>query len=1156
MIQKNSITSLNVLILLVSLIFAYPVATAQLHASYKFDHLTSDKGFPAEGVRSMVQDERANFWAITEKGLMRYNGHSGKFYRPTGDSTGLLMHAPWSLFVDQSGMIWISYQDSMLSVLDPLTEKFEHFLPNSAQPDALPAAMISSMFEDSEHRIWIPTWGGGLCLFNRENKSFKVYINDPADSTSISTNVITCVEEDADGTLLVGSWEGGPWLNYMQVFDPETEQFSRFDWGQYRLPPNSTWVELPYHLRIVSLIKRDKENNLWIGTYVGVFHVDRTHHVVSRLEPGLGFKAEHPGEQFHDNIVSGFFTPDGKVWFAAEVGGIMVVDPRTMTYEVLMHKAGQSTSLSSDFIFDTHVGKSGKVFVATANGGIDVYDPIQNQFELISNDQLGAVRFGNQVSYAILSMKALPADSLILIGSGDGLSVYHKGRGLVRKVVPTQRVNPALLRNPDFKLAFFRNHIDHVRGIWVYPEVWLIASASGILKYYPSTDKLDFGLIGTYHFPVFSNQDSSGGYFNAHCYTGDKSPSGEPILENWICRYDQKSDQFSKVKKVSDAFGPAVEYFGYYNEDFVRIDSVHYCVLVSPNCFEIFNVTDSSFKGYGYYPPMQNFPDSLVRPVVADNLGNLWLRGANGLYRFNVSTGKSENFVDQLKLKKNERVLCGTMDKDGILWLGVSQDLIRFNPETGASYRFTKRHGLEIGSHVMRSRIRETGDTMYLPVANGLLYFEPEKITLDTSSVFTGMSSIILNKDTLNAMETEVFLTSSPELSWDQNHITFEFYASEIYASGSKNYYYRLIGFDSTWQSNNANNTAQYTNLQAGEYVFEVYYESSSGMKSPVLQVPFSIQKPFWWRWWFIMLSTLAGIGLLVVLIRYRERKMKKEQERLEQVVQERTQEVREKMNEIELQKEIIEDKNKEMTDSIKYAKRIQDTLLAHEELLKANLPDHFVFFRPKDIVSGDFYWAAKHGDYFYLAICDSTGHGVPGAFMSLLNIRFLNEAIVERNLTQPHEILNFVRERLVANLAAEGARDGMDGVLLRVNHTRTELVYAAAHNNPVMVHKGDVIELPADKIPVGAGDLSKQFSLQTIKTSPGDTIYFFTDGYQDQFGGPKGKKLKYKNLIQILAEISNLDLNLQSAALDDYFVQWKGDLEQLDDVLIVGLKV
>ena len=254
----------------------------------------------------------------------------------------------------------------------------------------------------------------------------------------------------------------------------------------------------------------------------------------------------------------------------------------------------------------------------------------------------------------------------------------------------------------------------------------------------------------------------------------------------------------------------------------------------------------------------------------------------------------------------------------------------------------------------------------------------------------------------------------------------------------------------------------------------------------------------------------------------------------------------------VEHQKLLVEEHQKEIVDSIIYAKRIQYALLANKLLLENNLPEHFILFKPKDIVSGDFYWASKRDDKFYIAACDSTGHGVPGAFMSLLNISFLNEAVNEKNISEPNEILNHVRRRLIENM--DDGQDGMDAILMCVDGNN--ITYAAANNSPSIIKNGKTISLPTDKMPVGKGERANSFTSYTIEFEKGDSLYLYTDGYADQFGGPKFKKFMYKQLNELILSISNLPVTEQSKILNTKFEDWKGNLEQVDDVLIIGAKL
>ncbi len=252
----------------------------------------------------------------------------------------------------------------------------------------------------------------------------------------------------------------------------------------------------------------------------------------------------------------------------------------------------------------------------------------------------------------------------------------------------------------------------------------------------------------------------------------------------------------------------------------------------------------------------------------------------------------------------------------------------------------------------------------------------------------------------------------------------------------------------------------------------------------------------------------------------------------------------------------LIEEKSKEILDSINYAKRIQYTLLAHSDFLKDNIPNHFVYFNPKDIVSGDFYWAAKKGDKFYLAVCDSTGHGVPGAFMSLLNIGFLTEAINEKGIEKPNEVFGFVRQRLIDNISKDGQRDGFDGILICMDQSNQQITYAAANNSPILISNHQFAQLASDRMPVGMGERKEDYKLFTIDYKKGDTLYLYTDGYADQFGGPKGKKLKYKVLNQLLLNSCEKPLAEQGQLLKESFEAWRGNLEQVDDVCVIGIRL
>lgn len=249
--------------------------------------------------------------------------------------------------------------------------------------------------------------------------------------------------------------------------------------------------------------------------------------------------------------------------------------------------------------------------------------------------------------------------------------------------------------------------------------------------------------------------------------------------------------------------------------------------------------------------------------------------------------------------------------------------------------------------------------------------------------------------------------------------------------------------------------------------------------------------------------------------------------------------------------------KNKEITDSIQYAKRIQSAILPDLSRVQQHLPESFIYYSPKDIVAGDFYWMVQQGDHVFIAAADCTGHGVPGAMVSVVCYNALNRSVREFGLTEPAKILDKCRE-LVIETFDEGnyrVNDGMDIALCAINKNSRKVQYAGANNSMYMVKNKTLQEIKADKQPVGRFMKLDGFTNHVFEVEKGDMIYLFTDGFADQFGGPKKKKFKYKPFKQMLEVASIENLKLQEDKIDNTFKNWMGDLEQVDDVCIIGVR-
>ncbi len=250
-----------------------------------------------------------------------------------------------------------------------------------------------------------------------------------------------------------------------------------------------------------------------------------------------------------------------------------------------------------------------------------------------------------------------------------------------------------------------------------------------------------------------------------------------------------------------------------------------------------------------------------------------------------------------------------------------------------------------------------------------------------------------------------------------------------------------------------------------------------------------------------------------------------------------------------------VEEKQKEITDSINYAKRIQEAILPSLDFIKTHLPNSFIYYQPKDIVAGDFYWGEKVGNDFFIAAADCTGHGVPGALVSVVCCNALNRTVNEFKLTEPGKILDKTRELVLESFSKNGGdiKDGMDISLMRINGNTVKW---AGANNPLWYYQNkELKEIKANKQPIGKTDNPEAFTTHTIELQKGDSLYLFTDGFADQFGGPKGKKFKYKQLEDLLVSSNDLSISEQHLTLKNTLNNWRGKLEQVDDICVIGIR-
>ena len=465
------------------------------------------------------------------------------------------------------------------------------------------------------------------------------------------------------------------------------------------------------------------------------------------------------------------------------------------------------------------------------------------------------------------------------------------------------------------------------------------------------------------------------------------------------------------------------------------------------------------------------------------------------------------------------------------------------------------------------------------------------------------IKSVKVNKETIDWAESDYAkgiegnfnLPVDLELPYDINNISFDFIAMNYVFPEKIRYVWKLDGFENRWTNLEEKNYCTYTNLEPGAYTFMLKSTNERGeLLDEITQFSFEVRKPVWMTWWFRILSIIIISGLVLMYMNYRTKQLLNRQKTLEETIDKRTEEITNQKREIEVQHEELTEKSKEITDSILYSRRIQHSLLPSQEKIEQLLADHFIFYKPKDIVSGDFYWIEQNPqnpNQTYFAVADCTGHGVPGAMVSLIGTRALNSSLLQNRLFHPNEILDktneIVMDAFFDSEAKIAINDGMDialGKLDYSNEIAIEFEFSGAHNPAWIVlpigsedlevngikiepdlrnetHKLFVIN--ANKQPIGHFIKQVKFTNHTSILKKGYRIYFFSDGYADQFGGynisqndSRGKKYKYKPLKKFLLNTQSLSISDQKEALEKEFYSWKQDFDQIDDVCFMGIEV
>ena len=529
-----------------------------------------------------------------------------------------------------------------------------------------------------------------------------------------------------------------------------------------------------------------------------------------------------------------------------------------------------------------------------------------------------------------------------------------------------------------------------------------------------------------------------------------------------------------------------------------------------------------------------------------DSRGAVWVATeGNGVFEFHGDSVKSLTTANGLMTNYAYAILADSNDD---IWISHQQGISRYNPESGRTKVFST--GFANGGTCNEGAIYESPDgRIFIGTTQGVIIYDREKDRKSGSAPRNNINSVTINDVVYPYRE-------SYSLPYRKRYTVRVSYTGIDFSEPEKVYYSTYLeNFDDDWSAPSPDREAVYS-LRDGKYRFNLVSVNEDGItQENPLAFEINIKKPVWRTWWFILSLLGLSAGVVALIIREREKAHRKLQEYLESELAARTQVVMKQKTELEAQ-------NMEITDSINYARRIQSSILPDLKRLKQHFTDAFVLFYPRDIVSGDFYWFDQlDEDHFILVCADSTGHGVPGAFMSMIGSTLLQDIVTRQRITKPSEILSMLDKQIFStlnqNLELGVSNDGMDIVVCEFTMNNRHVRFASAMRPVLVVIGGESYYIKGNRASVGGQMVAeKYFDDQEYYLNEGDSIYLFTDGLPDQFGGPDGKKMKIARLKSLIEEISPLEISDQEEALTKFLLEWKGDYEQVDDILFMGVKV
>ncbi len=1056
---------------------------------------------------------------------------------------GLSQTTITDLCLDNKGFLWIGTNDG-LNRYDGY--EFKVFYHDPKDRNSISNNHILSIQQDKEDNIWLAT-AGGLNLFNyRTGRFSKVKLSHPdypgeAIPQKIlldrSNNTILCIARDFIARIK-SNGEPALFMRIQQsdnadiLFTTPTirkhpyrnEFFLSNGSDIYKLDTSNVlskiYLEFDKEKHVIHSFYVDFASSLWIATE-GIFY--RFNSKNGKVEKKLYTSKEHSGDSY---IIRSIYKRNDGVFILGTNRGIKLYDPNNISKpHNPVYPEGMSVPLREATVSNIIKDESNNYWFGSSNG-LFKYINRKNPFHNYSKDNLPGLP--NDCITALYK-----TDDHVWAGNQNaGLSIIDLGTNRVKRFYKEHA-------NPAFRLEDNRVNIIYESG---KGEQFLgMSDACAVFdkrehRFVPLHEKyaeISAGLFdGVQIFAMCEGENERIWFGTSNglvCWNRmDKS------VGHYFTRNDSLSLQVFSLNEGNDN----MLWLGT-NRGLIRTNSINHKYI--------------ALTGIDLY---DQDPGLNIYSVYFDQAENkVWAGTENGLYRYDPESDDHLLF-DEDHGMANAFIHAIVDDGMNSLWVSSNHGLIRFNKNTLSVRNFDVKDGLLNYEYKHNASCRSGDGRILFGGIYGFSIFYPDSIQTNRHIPNVEITKLQMIKDS-EVVDVYIGNRDTLIIPHTNNYLNIFFSALDFTLPERNQYRYSLqkTGEKFEWKYLGYKHNVVFAGLEPGNYRFHVIASNSDHVWNTTgRSLVIVVESPFWETRRARIIFLFIVITSIFLIYKFRTRTLRKlnQQYKGREIVAEK----------VARQKEELTLKNKNITDSINYAKRIQIAMMPSMKLFKSMFKESFILHLPKDIVSGDFYWVNEVEDKIFLAAVDCTGHGVPGAFMSIIGFELFRRITIIEKITEPAEILNNLNEdfeKIFGDVDSIILRDGMDVAFCAIDKKNKLIEFAGAFNSLYLIRDNTITEVKGDRFSIGLNDTDfgvQSFTNHVIPVRHGDVVYLFTDGYADQFGGPEGKKYKYRRFRHLLLAIHQLPMDRQHDFLLRSIMEWKSDEEQIDDILVMGIKL